>query len=113
MNLHLWKGLARTTDPETSHEAAETDVTRLQMIVLREFQHAKNGLTAEELSDRLPNIPLNTITPRIAPLVRKGYLIPTGKRMARSGRNQRVLEWVDDTEEQSLDYFNRYIAGDR
>jgi hypothetical protein len=41
--------------------------------------------------------------------------MPTGRRKASSGRSQRVLEYVDpaDFEEQSLDYFNRYIAGDR
>ncbi len=110
-----WPGLARSTDPDTSHEsAASVDASRLEMIVLEEFRGAKKGLTAEELSLRLPGLPLNTITPRIAPLVRKGYLMPTGRRKVSSGRYQRVLEWVEpDDEEQSLDYFNRYIAGDR
>lgn len=110
-----WPGLARSTDPDTSHEsAASVDANRLEMIVLEEFKGAKKGLTAEELSRRLPGLPLNSITPRIAPLVRKGYLMPTGRRKASSGRSQRVLEWVEpDDEEQSLDYFNRYIAGDR
>ena len=108
-------GLARNTDPATSHDAAESiDATRLEMIVLEEFKKAPKGLTAEELSDRLPGIPLNTLTPRLAPLKNKGYLQPTGKRKARSGRFQRVLEWVEPyDDEQSLDYFNRYIAGDR
>jgi len=110
-----WPGLARSTDPDTSHEsAASVDANRLEMIVLEEFKGAKKGLTAEELSSRLPGLPLNSITPRIAPLVRKGYLIPTGRRKVSSGRSQRVLEWVEPyDEEQSLDYFNRYIAGDR
>ena len=110
-----WPGLARSTDPDTSHKsAASVDANRLEMIVLEEFKGAKKGLTAEELSRRLPGLPLNSITPRIAPLVRKGYLIPTGRRKVSSGRSQRVLEWVEPyDEEQSLDYFNRYIAGDR
>ena len=110
-----WPALARSTDPETSHDAAASiDANRLELIVLEEFRGAKKGLTAEELSKRLPGLPLNTITPRIAPLVRKGYLIPTGRRKVSSGRFQRVLEWVEPyDEEQSLDYFNRYIAGDR
>ena len=110
-----WPGLARNTDPQTSHDAAgSVDANRLEMVVLAEFRSAKTGLTADELAKRLPGLPLNTITPRIAPLVRKGYLMPTGRRKAASGRFQRVLEWVEpDNEEQSLDYFNRYIAGDR
>jgi Fic family protein len=90
-------GLARNTDPATSHEAAESiDATRLEMIVLEEFKKAPKGLTAEELSDRLPGIPLNTLTPRLAPLKNKGYLQPIGKRKARSGRNQTVLGWIDE-----------------
>jgi hypothetical protein len=111
-----WPGLARHTDPDTSHEsAASINASRIEMIVLEEFKGAAKGLTADELAKRLPGLPLNTITPRIAPLVRKGYLMPTGRRKASSGRSQRVLEYVDpaDCEEQSLDYFNRYIAGDR
>ena len=90
-----WPALARSTDPETSHDAAASiDANRLELIVLEEFKGAKKGLTAEELSKRLPGLPLNTITPRIAPLVRKGYLIPTGRRKASSGRFQRVLEFI-------------------
>jgi len=92
-----WPGLARHTDPDTSHEAAASiDANRMEMIVLEEFMSAKNGLTAEELSDRLPGLPLNSITPRIAPLVRKGYLIPTGRRKFSSGRSQPVLEYIND-----------------
>jgi hypothetical protein len=105
---------ARNTDPQTSHDAAAAlDASRIEAIVLREFESAPKGLTADELARRLPGLPLNTITPRIAPLVRKGYLMPAGRRKASSGRSQRVLMMVDDHEEQSLDYFNRYIAGDR
>lgn len=86
---------ARNTDPVTSHEAAASiDANRMEMIVLEEFMSAKNGLTAEELSDRLPGLPLNAITPRLAPLKRKGYLQPIGKRKARSGRSQLVLGYV-------------------
>jgi len=92
-----WPGLARSTDPQTSHKAADSiDANRLEMIVLEEFKGAKKGLTAEELSRRLPGLPLNSITPRIAPLVRKGYLIPTGRRKVSSGRSQRVLEYIND-----------------
>ena len=89
-----WKnpfpGGVRSTDPDTAQEAAvSVDATRLEKVVLEAFKTAPNGLTADELSKRV-NLPLNTLTPRIAPLVRKGYLMPTGKRKGLSGRSQRV-----------------------
>lgn len=96
MNLHPWRGLARTTDPETSHEAAKIEVNNLEAIVLEEFRKARKGLTAEELSRKIPGVPLNSLTPRLAPLVRRGLLLPTGRRQVSSGRYQRVLEFIRD-----------------
>jgi len=114
-------GLARHTDPQTSHEAAMTVKTsRLEAIILDVFQAAEYGLTQDELAARMPAYPLNTITPRLAPLINKGYLKVIGKRPGKSGRNQRILIHADKDflgniydDEQSLDYFNRFIAGDR
>lgn len=89
-------GLARTDDPDTSHEAAASiNATRIERIVLEAFWKSPSGLIAEEVS-LLTRLPLNTVTPRIAPLERKGYIIPTGKRKGSSGRNQRVYKWISD-----------------
>lgn len=89
-------GLARKTDPDTAKEAAGSiNATRVERIVLEAFWRSEDGLTAEELA-LLTRLPLNTVTPRIAPLVRKGYLIPVGKRKSSSGRNQRVHKWISD-----------------
>lgn len=94
--MNPW-GLARNTDPQTSHQAAHSiDASRLELIILEEIKKAPNGLTAEELGDRLPGIALNSITPRIAQMTRKGFIWACGVRRARSGRNQRVLRWVDE-----------------
>jgi hypothetical protein len=94
--MNPW-GLARHTDPQTSHEAAHAiDASRLELIILEEIKKAANGLTAEELGDRLPGIALNSITPRIAQMTRKGFIWAAGVRRARSGRNQRVLRWADE-----------------
>lgn len=93
MSLYNWP--ARVTDPETSHDAAKSlETSRLEAIVLDTFKTAPNGLTQDELGDRMPAFTLNTITPRLAPLVRKGFLRVVGKRPGRSGRNQRVLKYV-------------------
>jgi hypothetical protein len=88
--------LARNTDPETSHEAAkQVSTTQLEDIIVKVFMKAPNGLTADELSDRLPTFALNSLTPRIAPLIRKGYLFASGKRKGKSGKSQRVVYYAD------------------
>ena len=92
-----WPGLARNTDPITSHEAAASVKTSpLQSIILEVFRANPRGLTQDELADKLPNIPLNTLSPRLAPLVRKGLLQPIGKRLGKSRKNQRVLGFVHE-----------------
>lgn len=115
-----WHGLARNTDPQTSHDAAASvNTTRLEAIVLEAYRASPRGLTQDELADKLPNIPLNTLSPRLAPLIRKGWLRVDGKRLGKSRKNQRVLKFVDQSlgsvydDEQSLEYFDRFIAGDR
>ncbi len=88
--------LARNDDPDTSHEAAASiNTTRIERIVLEAFWKSPGGLIAEEVA-LLTRLPLNTVTPRIAPLVRKGYIIPIGKRKSSSGRNQRVHKWISE-----------------
>lgn len=97
MSFYNWP--ASITDPDTSHEAAKAlDTTRLEAIVLDAFKNAPNGLTQDELGAKMPAFTLNTITPRLAPLVRKGFLKVVGKRPGRSGRNQRVLKYVRATD---------------
>lgn len=89
-------GLARHNDPDTSHEAAKSvSVNRIEKAVLEAFWRSDNGLIAEEIAQIL-KLPLNTVTPRIAPLVRKGFLVPAGKKKASSGRNQRIHKWISD-----------------
>ena len=57
------KELVRTTDPDTSHE--------------RDLAYLRS----------------HSITPRFAPLIRKGFIFDTGeRRMASSGRSQRVVK---------------------
>ena len=111
-------GLARSSDPETSHEAAEeVKVGPLQIAVLRTLRaselHDPPGLTMNqvvEIADR----PNESITPRFRPLAAKGLIYDTGeKRRNRSGKNaivwritergRRILEKID-RDEQALDY---------
>lgn len=86
---------ARAVDPETSHEAAASlgDVTELQSRVLESIRGSgETGLTAFELAERL-GLQLNTVSPRTAPLVRKGLVVDSGKRRrGPSGRKSTV--WI-------------------
>jgi DNA-binding MarR family transcriptional regulator len=85
-------GSVRNTDPVTSLWAAESiDATHLESEVLRVLGHlGQQGGTAEEIADRL-NLRLNTVSPRTAPLERKGKIICTGyARPGVSGRKQLV-----------------------
>jgi hypothetical protein len=90
--------MARATDPDTSREAAESvDSVQMERIVLEAIAQFPNGCIADELERVLPGYRWNTITPRFAPLIRKGLIYDTGeRRKARSGRSQRVLR-VEDT----------------
>lgn len=94
--LELYRALFRKTDPETSKEAAESvPVARLEKIVYEAIKASHDGLTADEIERALPGVKLNSISPRIAPLIKKGYIYDSGeRRKASSGRSQRVLKVV-------------------
>jgi DNA-binding MarR family transcriptional regulator len=84
-------GRARRTDPETSHEAARlVNVTALQILVLTALND-HGPLTAREIATIVKK-DLNTITPRLAPLVAAGAVLDTGKRRL-SPRNRRQIVW--------------------
>ena len=83
-------GLARNTDPDTSHEAARIHTSTLEGMVF-EVINTHGPMTTEEISQAL-KIDLQSITPRIAPLMRLGILVDTGLRKpGASGRNRRVI----------------------
>ena len=86
-------GSARRTDPATSHEAAQAlDATQLEALVLETIRQCPNGATGYELDKALPGIGIQTISPRFAPLKRKGLIYESGlRRPGGSGRSQCVL----------------------
>ena len=85
--------LARGTDPDTSHQAAESlDTADLEWAVYEVVKTFSNGCIADEVEQRMPGCRSHSITPRFAPLIRKGPIVDTGRRMkAPSGRPQRVV----------------------
>lgn len=94
--IELYRALFRKTDPETSKQAAESvPVERLERMVYEAIKTLPDGAIADDLEKILPGVKLNSITPRIAPLIKKGYIYDTGeRRRASSGRSQRVLKVV-------------------
>jgi DNA-binding MarR family transcriptional regulator len=81
---------ARTADPSTSREAAATvHVADLEARVLRALRQSF-GMTTSELSSKL-KLDRVTVSPRIAPLCRKGLVVDSGaRRSGPSGRRQIV-----------------------
>lgn len=74
------RGAARWSDPETSHEAAESVATsRLQGIIIETLAKARTGLTTHEIA-RDCGIGYQTITPRMKALRFKGLVYDTGVR---------------------------------
>lgn len=76
-------GLARSSDPETSHEAA----AKVPAATIAELVHADlkaNGdATMHQVADRL-GIGLVTVSPRFAPLQRAGRVEAKGKEGGRT-----------------------------
>jgi hypothetical protein len=81
--LNPFPGLARSTDPETSHEAAHSiDTNAMESVVYDVIRMFPNGCIGDDVVRMLPQYGIQTISPRYAPLIRQ----------ARSGRSQRVMK---------------------
>lgn len=81
---------ARWTDPDTSHDAAESlkpeHLSHLQQIALDALRELGGRAITEELCDHT-RIEWKTLSPRMRPLQRLGKIRDTGERWeARSGR---------------------------
>ena len=88
------KMMVRATDPDTSMDAAEkVDSTTLEQQVYEVIAMYPNGCISDEVLEHFPNRGVQTISPRYAPLIRKGLIEDTGERRKSStGHSQRVLK---------------------
>ena len=88
--------MVRKDDPDTSMDAAEkVDSTTLERQVYEVIAKHPDGCIAEEVMSHFPNHGVQTISPRFAPLLRKGLIEDTGKRRkASTGHSQRVLKAI-------------------
>lgn len=89
MSMEKPKGLARTSDPSTSHNAAnKVDAPKLADLVM--VQLRKRPQTSEEVAAAL-NKELGSITPRFAGLEREGLIYKTGERRKGKSRTPRNI----------------------
>ena len=88
--------MVRKDDPDTSMDAAEkVDSTTLERQVYEVIAKHPDGCIAEEVMSHFPNHGVQTISPRFAPLLRKGLIEDTGeRRKASTGHSQRVLKAI-------------------
>jgi len=90
------KTMVRTTDPDTSMNAAEkVDSTKLEQQVYEVIAKYPDGCISEQVMTHFPNHGVQTISPRFAPLIRKGFIEDTGERRKSSlGHSQRVMKVI-------------------
>ena len=83
---------ARTTDPDTSHEAAAgVNVTKANQEVLDAL-----GVTGPTTSDRVADYlgkDLTLVSPRFAPLRRAGKIRDSGRRMPTTRGRKNAIVW--------------------
>ena len=85
------RGLARNTDPDTSHEAADqVDASGLmQEIYAAMSTFGDAGCTADDIEDYLSHLQNWTISPRYKQMVERGMIEVTGEK--RVGKSNRML----------------------
>lgn len=89
-------GLARSTDPESSHEAAEgLDVTKLQRLVIKALNETKTPMSSLMIAEHL-GISVWSISPRMKPLEDLGQVVCVGTLPAlnSSGRIRNLRHYV-------------------
>lgn len=85
---------ARSTDPSTSREAWLKNRPKAESqrgLILAVIEDAEAGLTAEQVHEMLPQLPLNSVSTRISELKQGGWIRTEGTRPTRQGADAEVL----------------------
>ena len=92
VNAAVGQALARDTDPDTSHAAAEAvDAQGLCEIIYKLMAGYKDGCISNDVEAALPHILSHSLTPRYRQMVDAGMIEVTGeKRKGDSGHYQQV-----------------------
>jgi hypothetical protein len=91
----MTEALARASDPDTSHEAADAvKLTELEDMILEELFANPHGLTTPQIARALRK-ELVSISPRMKPLLKKNAVKDSGIRaLGISGRKQIIWQAV-------------------
>jgi hypothetical protein len=84
--------LARNSDPDTSHEAADHDMSAMEASVYEViFSYGKMGCISDQVLSHFPD-QQQSVCPRYKKLLNKKLVIDTGERRpGKSGKRQRVM----------------------
>ena len=91
------RAMVRRTDPDTSRAAANTiDATALEQRVYEVICSFPNGCISDDIVRLIPEHGVQTVSPRYAKLIQKGFIVDTGeRRQGAAGRGQRVMRKAD------------------
>lgn len=91
------RAMVRRTDPDTSHAAANSiDATALEQRVYEVICSFPNGCISDDIVRLIPEHGVQTVSPRYAKLIQKGFIVDTGeRRQGAAGRGQRVMRKAD------------------
>lgn len=91
------RAMVRRTDPDTSRAAANTiDATALEQRVYEVICSFPNGCISDDVVKLIPEHGVQTVSPRYAKLIKKGFIVDTGqRRQGAAGRGQRVMRKAD------------------
>lgn len=87
------RGLAHTTDPKTSHEAAAlVDMHGMAETIYRHMLKYHAGCIMDDILDDMPSVSIVSISPVFARMAERGMIVATGetRKGYRSGRQQIV-----------------------
>ena len=86
--------LARTHDPATSHDAADSiNASHMEQVVLEKIEDfGSDGCISDQVLAALPHYGYSTVTARYKQLKEKGFIkVDDRKRKGKSGRGQLVM----------------------
>jgi len=92
----LSRKMVRRKDPDTSKKAAEkVDSATLERMVYEVIASFPKGCISDDVIRALPSHGVQTLSPRYAPLIKKGFIVDTGeRRVGKSGKQQRVMKAI-------------------
>jgi len=94
-NERFNKGLARKSDPQTSHDSAKSltkkGLSKIESLIVDALKDTPGGLISEALVQRA-GVEWQSLTPRSSKMEERGLIKRNGTRMSSKGRRQGVWQ---------------------